>query len=181
MVPVRVTSLFAGRLARDLDHFAPTDIVSLIDPDLEDHRRPVFPAQAQVFQRAFWDVDDPGQLTADRATIAALVDFADDWAARHRQGEPARLLVHCHMGVSRSTAAAYVALATLAGPGGEAAAFDQLLAVTNKPWPNGLIVRLADEHLARDGRMVAALAAYRAANPRRLRAYRRLNARRGFY
>ena len=181
MVPVRVTSLFAGRLARDIASFAPTDIVSLIDPDLADHRRPVFPDGARVFQRAFWDVDDPGHLTADRDTIGGLIAFADDWAARHRAGAPARLLVHCHMGVSRSTAAAFVALAHLAGPGQEGAAFDQLLSVTNKPWPNGLIVRLADTALARDGRMVAALAAYRAANPRRLGAYRRLNRRRGFY
>lgn len=32
--PVRVPSLFAGRLARDIAAFAPTHVVSLIDPTL---------------------------------------------------------------------------------------------------------------------------------------------------
>jgi predicted protein tyrosine phosphatase len=85
------------------------------------------------------------------------------------------------MGVSRSTATAYTALAIAAGPGHEAAAFDRLLAVTNKPWPNGRVIALADAALARGGAMTAALEAYRAANQRRLHAYRRLNRRRGFY
>jgi predicted protein tyrosine phosphatase len=181
MVPVRVTSLFAGRLARDIAAFAPTDIVSLIDPNLEHHRRPVFPDRVRVFQRAFWDVDDPGAQTANADVIAELVAFLDDWRDRHHAGADARLLVHCHMGVSRSTASAFVALAHAAGPGREAEAFAALLSVTNKPWPNSLLVRLADDHLGREGRMVAALAAYRAAYPKRLDAYRRLHARRGFY
>lgn len=181
MVPVRVTSLFAGRLARDIAAFAPTDIVSLIDPNLEADRRPVFPDAVRVFQRAFWDVDEPTHQAADAALIADLVTFLDDWRDRHHGGGDARLLVHCHMGISRSTASAFVALAHAAGPGREAEAFDALLAVTNKPWPNRLLVHLADDHLGRGGRMVAALAAYRAAHPRRLDAYGRLHRRRGFY
>lgn len=180
MAAVRVSSLFADRLGRDIAAFQPTDIVSLIDPDLEQHRRPVFPDNARVFQRAFWDVDDPIHQAADARMVAELIAFLDDWRDRHLAGA-ARLLVHCHMGVSRSTASAFVALAHAAGPGREVAAFDQLLSVTNKPWPNGLLVRLADDHLGREGRMVAALDAYRDANPRRLGAYRRLNRRRGFY
>lgn len=174
---LRVSALFGGRLARDIDAFAPTHIVSLIDPDLEHHRRPSLPAGVKAIQRPFWDVDDPGAATADAATVAALIDFL----AEPAHDPSARLIVHCHMGVSRSTATAYTALAMAAGPGQEAAAFDRLLAVTNKPWPNGLVIRLADAALARGGAMVAALEAYRAANQRRLHAYRRLNRRRGFY
>lgn len=175
--PVRVSALYKGRLARDIDDFAPTHIVSLIDPDLEEHRRPLLPGDAAVIQRPFWDVDSPMAEAADGAAIAALVDFLVDW----REASAARLLVHCHMGVSRSTATAYLALAIAGGPGQEAAAFDRLLAVTNKPWPNPLVIALADERLGRDGALVAPLAAYRAANQRRLHAYRRLNSRRGFY
>lgn len=174
---LRVSKLHDGRLARDIADFAPTHIVSLIDPIIADDRRPVFPAGAAVLQQPFWDVDRPGKQTADTATIAALIDFL---GAAHT-ADPARLLVHCHMGVSRSTATAYLALALAAGPGREAAAFEQLLRVTEKPWPNGLIVRLADEALGRGGALLAPLAAYRAAYPRRLEAYRRLNARRELY
>jgi len=174
---LRVSALYGGRLGRDIDDFAPTHIVSLIDPDLEAHRRPVLPAHAAVIQRPFWDVDSPRAEAADAATITALVAFLEDWA----RADAARLLVHCHMGVSRSTATAYLALAIAAGPGHEPAAFDRLLAVTTKPWPNPLVVRLADEALGRRGALVAPLDVYRARYARRLHAYRRLNARRGLY
>lgn len=174
---VRVSALFNGRLVHDLTHFAPTHIVSLIDPDLEDHRKPVFPSDAAIIQRPFWDVDSPRAQAADATTIAALLAFLAEW----RAAEASRLLVHCHMGVSRSTATAYLALALAAGPGREAAAFDRLLAVTTKPWPNPLVIRLADDALGRNGALLAPLHAYRATHPRRLDAYRRLHARRGFY
>lgn len=175
---VRVSSLYAGRLGRDLAAWRPTHIVSLIDPDLEDHRRPVLPPGVAAIQRPFWDVDQPGALTADRAMIDDVLAFLRDWRAA---GPDTRLLSHCHMGVSRSTAAAYVALALVAGPGREADAFARLLAVTNKPWPNRLVTLLADDALERRGALVAQVDAYRAANQSRLRAYIRLNRRRGFY
>jgi len=74
-----------------------------------------------------------------------------------------------------------VALAIAAGPGREAAAFERLLALTNKPWPNPLVVRLAGEALGRADALMAPLADYRTRHHRRLHAYRRLNARRGLY
>ena len=57
------------------------------------------------------------------------------------------MLVHCHMGASRSTATALIALAVLHGPGNEARAFADLLTITNKPWPNYNIVAMADDLL----------------------------------
>lgn len=178
---VRVSSLFGDRLIADLDEFVPTDIVSLIDPDLAGTRRPQFAGNARVLQKPFFDVDRPSDLAADAEIIGAVIAFLDDWAARSAAGAETRLLVHCHMGVSRSTAVAYLALAIAAGPGLEAAAFAQLLAVTNKPWPNRLVTSLADADLGRDGRLLEQLDAYRAAHPRRYRAYARLNRRRGLY
>jgi predicted protein tyrosine phosphatase len=85
-----------------------------------------------------------------------------------------RLLIHCQGGVCRSTAAAYLALALRHGPGQEAAAFGELLLATRKPWPNRRMTELADRILARDGRLLAPLDAYRARYPRRLEAYIRL-------
>ncbi len=63
----------------------------------------------------------------------------------------------------------------------EGAAMDELLRITNKPWPNRRLVVLADELMARRGAMVAALDHYRDAHPTRIDAYRRLNDRRGLY
>ena len=179
--PVRVSSLFAGRLSADIVGFVPTDIVSLIDPDLHDARRPVFPPGIRVLQQPFFDVERPADLAADSATIAQVTTFLAAWTKRIAAGETTRLLVHCHMGISRSTAVAYTSLAMVAGPGHEHAAFDQLLNVTIKPWPNRLVVALADADLGRGGALLDPLDSYRAAHPRRYRAYGRLNRQRGLY
>ncbi|MDA0261969.1 MAG: protein tyrosine phosphatase, partial [Proteobacteria bacterium] len=91
---------------------------------------------------------------------------------------PVRLLTHCHAGASRSTAAAYIALALRDGPGKELATFRELMVVTRKPWPSRMITAMADDLLSRRGAMLAPLEAYRAKHPHRLAAYVRLYQRR---
>ena len=173
---IRVSAMFDGRLARDLAAFAPTHVVSLLDPSLAPERRPRFSPGPKVFQRAFYDVEDASDEGPEHAVVRDLVAFLEETAA-----PSARLLSHCHMGASRSTAAAFIALNLRYGPGREGEALDELLRITNKPWPNSRLVALADAHLARGGAMTAALDRYRDAHPRRIGAYRRLNGRRGLY
>lgn len=173
---IRVSALFDGRLARDLTAFAPTHVVSLLDPSLAAERRPVFAPGPQVFQRSFFDVEDETIDGPAHAVVRDLVVFLEAVGA-----PDARLLSHCHMGASRSTAAAFIALNLRHGPDAEGAAMDELLRITNKPWPNRRLVVLADELMARRGAMVAALDRYRDTCPRRIDAYRRLNDRRGLY
>lgn len=173
---IRVSALFDGRLARDMTAFAPTHVVSLLDPSLAVERRPVFAPGPQVFQRSFFDVEDETADGPARGVVRDLVAFLE--AAG---GADARLLSHCHMGASRSTAAAVIALNLRHGPDGEDAAMDELLRITNKPWPNRRLVVLADELMGRRGAMVVALDRYRDAHPKRIDAYRRLNDRRGLY
>jgi predicted protein tyrosine phosphatase len=91
------------------------------------------------------------------------------------------VLFHCHAGVSRSPAACLIALALHEGVGGETRAFEALLRITRKPWPNLRMVRVADHLLGLDGRLVAPVEAYQKAFPERLGAYRRLNRRRGLH
>ena len=55
---IRVSAMFDGRLGRDLADFAPTHVVSLLDPTLAPERRPVFAEGPRVFQRSFFDVED---------------------------------------------------------------------------------------------------------------------------
>jgi predicted protein tyrosine phosphatase len=173
---IRVSAMFDGRLARDLSAFAPTHVVSLLDPTLAEARRPVFAQGPQVFQRSFFDVEDEARDGPQHAVIRDLVTFLEG-----ATGPQVRLLSHCHMGASRSTAAAFIALNLRHGPGGEAAALGELLRITNKPWPDRRLVALADEAMARGGAMVSALDGYRDSYPRRIAAYRRLNGRRGLY
>jgi predicted protein tyrosine phosphatase len=68
-------------------------------------------------------------------------------------------LIHCHAGVSRSTAAAALILAQ-AGPDRPArAVFDLVSSIRPRAWPNLRILELGDALLGRDGEIVAAVAA----------------------
>ena len=72
------------------------------------------------------------------------------------------VLVHCHAGVSRSTAAAAILMAQFA-PGEEEAAFLKLLKLRKHGWPNTRMVEFADRLLDRKGAMLEGLNAYRRA------------------
>jgi len=72
------------------------------------------------------------------------------------------LLVHCHAGISRSTAAAAILMCQHA-PGQEEMAFLRLLELRKHGWPNTRMVEFADRLLARDGALLDGLVAYRLA------------------
>lgn len=70
----------------------------------------------------------------------------------------AGLLVHCHMGVSRSTASMLLIIAQ-ALPGASAGMLaDTVLAIRPQAWPNLLITEMGDRELGRGGKLVAAVA-----------------------
>jgi predicted protein tyrosine phosphatase len=67
------------------------------------------------------------------------------------------LLVHCHMGVSRSTAAVAAILAQEQPSRDEDELFDYLAKVRPQIWPNSVMVAHADHLLGRGRRLEAAL------------------------
>lgn len=85
--------------------------------------------------------------------VEALLAFASRW------DRAAPLLVHCHAGISRSTAAAY-AIAAMLQPGRpeKELALD-LRRLSPMATPNPLIVAHADRLLGRRGRMIEAIRA----------------------
>jgi predicted protein tyrosine phosphatase len=85
--------------------------------------------------------------------LQCLVDFVRSW------DRAAPMVIHCYAGISRSSAAAYVAVCALAPERKEHAIAQALRLASATACPNTRIVTLADELLARDGRMVAAVAA----------------------
>ncbi len=72
------------------------------------------------------------------------------------------VLVHCHAGISRSTAAAAI-LMTPVRAGNEEEAFLKLLDLRKHGWPNTRMIEFADTLLKRDGAMLRGLLAYRKA------------------
>ena len=81
--------------------------------------------------------------------VARLIAFAGGWD----RGAP--MVVHCFAGISRSTAAAYVAACALNPQRDEAAHRLGIRRASRTAQPNARIVSLADRLLKRDGRMVA--------------------------
>jgi predicted protein tyrosine phosphatase len=88
--------------------------------------------------------------------VEMILDF-DRKTRRHiRPGK--RFLIHCHAGISRSTATALAILADRLGPGFEKEAVECLVRATedNEPWPNATLVAHADALLGRGGRLCEA-------------------------
>ncbi|MBV8511030.1 MAG: protein tyrosine phosphatase [Xanthobacteraceae bacterium] len=100
------------------------------------------------------DITDPmdGYVIPQIEHVERLLHFVQRW----RRDAP--MVIHCYAGISRSTAAAFIAACALAPERDEAAIADALRAASPSATPNPLFVAIADRMLGRDGRMVAAIA-----------------------
>jgi predicted protein tyrosine phosphatase len=85
--------------------------------------------------------------------VHELIAFVTRWE-RHTP-----LVVHCFAGISRSTAAAYVAACALNPRRDEAAIAQAMRAASATAMPNIRLVSLADRILGRKGRMTSAIEA----------------------
>jgi predicted protein tyrosine phosphatase len=99
------------------------------------------------------DIVEPveGGIVPESSHVADLIAFGKTW------DRTAPLLVHCWAGISRSTAAAYILLCDIHGPGQEEKIAKGLRFHAPHAQPNRLLVRHADLLLGRDGRMIAAV------------------------
>lgn len=100
------------------------------------------------------DIDHPaeGLVAPEAAHIHQLLDFLSGW------DQETPLLVHCHAGISRSPAAAFIAMCLLRPQTPEDELAQRLRAASAAAKPNRLLVRLADQVLGREGRMIVACA-----------------------
>jgi predicted protein tyrosine phosphatase len=94
-----------------------------------------------------------GHVLADDSHVERLIAFVRAWP-RERP-----LIIHCYAGISRSTAAAYIAACALKPERDEAELARELRAASPSATPNPRFVALADRILGREGRMVAAITA----------------------
>lgn len=99
------------------------------------------------------DIAEPrdGHVLPADEHVAGILAFIRTWP----RDKP--LVIHCYAGISRSTAAAYIAACALAPERDEGAIADALRAASPSATPNPLFVAIADRMLDRDGRMVAAI------------------------
>lgn len=138
------------------DYAAPRvgHVISFLDPDYhaDEHLETLDGVDRSEFR--FHDVIEPsmGIILPERDAIEALLDIGE----RLRAAAPAAVLVHCHAGISRSTAAAAILMAQF-NPGREVEVAARLTAIRPQAWPNSRMIRFADELLARDGALLAAI------------------------
>ncbi|MDH7791926.1 tyrosine phosphatase family protein [Ochrobactrum sp. AN78] len=103
----------------------------------------------------FNDIVEPrdGLVMPESVHIEQFLEFTSTWD----RARP--LLIHCYAGVSRSTAAAYIAALSFDAQLDEAQLARTLRERSPSATPNMRLIELADEILARKGRMVEAIRA----------------------
>jgi predicted protein tyrosine phosphatase len=128
-------------------------LVTLLSPGT-DIERPIGIRPERHLYLAVSDIVEPtpGQVLADAAHLDELLGFVHAW------DRTAPMLIHCFAGVSRSTAAAYIAACALEPKRDEFAIAQALRAASPTASPNARLVALADDKLGRRGRMSEAIA-----------------------
>jgi predicted protein tyrosine phosphatase len=99
----------------------------------------------------------PGMVLPQPEHVEAVLRFGDELAESGASRKEGHLLVHCHMGVSRSTAAMLTLLAQTSPDEDEDKLFERLTEIRPQAWPNSLMVQFADDLLSRQGRLTEAL------------------------
>jgi predicted protein tyrosine phosphatase len=113
-------------------------------------------AEHERLELRFHDIIDeqPGMLCPDRRHIESLLRFIQGIQQEPRAAS--HLLVHCHAGYSRSTAAAILILAKARPELAASELIAQLLRIRPRVWPNLRMIELGDDVLRRDGELVSA-------------------------
>jgi predicted protein tyrosine phosphatase len=96
-----------------------------------------------------------GHILPDASHVERFLAFVKEWG--EERANP--LIVHCFAGISRSTAGAFIAACALEPDTAELAWALQIRERSPTATPNARMVQLADDMLARRGRMVDAVAA----------------------
>ena len=128
-------------------------LVSVINEGTPVQRPAEIAAENHLFL-GFNDIEAPaeGLIAPADAHVEALIGFFRSW------DRAAPVVVHCYAGISRSTAAAFIALCTLQPERDERETARAIRKASRFATPNGRLVAIADRLLARNGRMVAAIA-----------------------
>ena len=164
MLPFRLSICGLNELAEfvnsDVSH-----IISILDPDLADpDELSEFPSENRLVFR-FDDVAlaPKHSKKLDRFAQPAHshpgindIEKLIEWGRGLSEAGAHHLLVHCHAGVSRSTAASAILMADK-NPGHEPEVFIEIDHIRPRNWPNSMMIDLADQLLGCNGAFNAAL------------------------
>ncbi len=150
MSRIHVCSIF--KIAELAETTGARSLVTLINQDIIVHR----PASIAPERHLFVAVSDitvelEGHILPGEAHVTSLLEFVQTWDRE----QP--LIMHCFAGVSRSTAAAFVAACALSPERDEAEIARAIRLASPTASPNSRLVAVADSMLGRKGRMIEAI------------------------
>ncbi len=133
--------------------YKPSHVLSLLTPEMM-IETPQGIAAANHLRLSLNDIARPEEGLAEPETehVQKLIDFLQNWP------QDAPLLIHCWAGISRSTAAAFIAMCLFNPKDREIALAKILRFHAPEASPNPLIVAHGDAILGRKGRMRKAIA-----------------------
>ena len=142
--PIQISSLEA---AIETDHSIYDGIITIENTETENPLRVDKSKSPQLILR-FDDITYPVDDWVEPSTkhIERAFSF---WENTNKQS----VLIHCHMGISRSSGIALAIIAKELGPGREQEAVKILETINPYCAPNALVVWLADELLSRGGKL----------------------------
>jgi predicted protein tyrosine phosphatase len=141
-----------ARVAETVRTTGARSLVTLINVDTMVSRPAEIDAERHLFI-GMSDITEPldGHVLPAEQHVGKLIAFAESWD----RNEP--LVIHCHAGVSRSTAAAFIIACALAPSRPESEIADAIRRASHTATPNHRMVAIADAMLKRRGRMTAAI------------------------
>jgi predicted protein tyrosine phosphatase len=146
-----------GHADREVSH-----VLSILDPGHPEPEAFGGYGEHARLELNFHDIikDMPDQVLPQQEHVAKILGFGEELL---RDPENVRhLLVHCHMGISRSTASMALLLAQAQPELDADEVLAQVLHIRDKAWPNLRILMLGEELLGRKGEFAdAAGAVYR--------------------
>jgi predicted protein tyrosine phosphatase len=140
-----------AEMSGHVEKLGPSHLVSLVTSE----EQPPTPAGLLVerhLRLEIHDISEPmdGCVMPQAEHVERLVAFLRAWGH-----DDAPLLIHCAAGISRSMAAALIALVVKAG-GNEMEAARRIREAAPHAWPNRRMIALADEILGCEGRLIGA-------------------------
>src|SRR5947209_19627427 len=141
-----------ARVAETVRTTGARSLVTLINVDTLVPRPAEIDPQRHLFI-GMSDISEPldGHILPGEQHVRQLIAFARAWD----RNEP--LVIHCHAGVSRSTAAAFIIACALTPSRPEAEIADAIRRASQTATPNRRMIAIADAMLKRAGRMIAAI------------------------
>ncbi|MBV9114941.1 MAG: protein tyrosine phosphatase [Hyphomicrobiales bacterium] len=143
-----------SRLHTTVEETRASHIVTLIGANTAVERPVCISADRHLFITVS-DIAVPaeGMILPAHSHVEQLLAFVRGW------DRAAPMVIHCYAGISRSTAAAFIAACALAPQREEDVIARRLRAASPSATPNSRLVCVADQLLCREGRMIAAVEA----------------------